>query len=163
MARPGFISFTGSAQGALEGPEKQLTRNGLSHVLVFRHGIDLPSADDSRVLGGQPMHRPVEVIKPLDRISPQLYQALCEREVLTKVVLFWCHFNNSGTSELLYEIELKNARLVSLQPVMPDLLTKGQEDYPYCEKVSLLYESVSWRYGPSAEVEFEARNEAGKA
>ncbi len=163
MARPGFISFTGSAQGLLDGPEKQLTRDGLSHVLVFSHGIDLPSADDSRVLGGQPMHRPVEVIKPLDKISPQLYQALCEREVLTKVVLFWCHFNSSGTSELLYEIELKNARVVSLQPVMPDLLTKGQEDHPYCEKVSLLYESVSWRYGPSAEVEYEARNEAGKA
>jgi len=163
MARPGFISFTSSAQGALAGPEKQLARDGLSHVLSFSHGVDLPSADDSRVLGGQPMHRPVEVIKPLDRVSPQLYQALCEREVLTKVVLFWCQFNAAGTLELLYEIELKNARVVSLQPVMPDLLVRGQEDHPYCEKVNLLYESISWRYGPSAEVEFEARNEAGKA
>ena len=163
MARPGFISFTSSAQGALAGPEKQLARDGLSHVLSFSHGVDLPSADDSRVLGGRRIHHQKEVIKPLDRVSPQLYQALCEREVLTKVVLFWCQFNASGTLELLYEIELKNARVVSLQPVMPDLLVRGQEDHPYCEKVNLLYESISWRYGPSAEVEFEARNEAGKA
>ena len=163
MARPGFISFTSSAQGTLAGPEKQLARDGLSHVLCFSHGVELPSADDSRVLGGQPMHRPVEVVKPLDRVSPQLYQALCDREVLTTVIIFWSQYNSAGTLELVYEIELKNARVVSLRPVMPDLLEKGQEDHPYCERVSLLYESINWRYGPSAEVEFEARNEAGKA
>ncbi|WP_028304057.1 type VI secretion system tube protein TssD [Oceanospirillum maris] len=163
MARPGFISFTSAAQGALAGPEKQLSRDGLSHILSLQHGVDMPGAEDSRVLGGQPMHRPMEVVKPLDRVSPQLYQALCERDVLTKVMLFWCQFNSSGILELVYEIELKNARVVSLQPLMPNLLSVGQEDHPYCEQVSLIYESINWRYGPAAEVEFEARNEAGKA
>ncbi len=115
MARPGFISFTSSAQGALAGPEKQLTRDGLSHVLSFSHGVDLPSADDSRVLGGQPMHRPIEVVKPLDRVSPQLYQALCERELLTKVVLFWCRYNTAGTLELLYRSEEHTSELQSQQ------------------------------------------------
>lgn len=162
MARPGFISFTSSVQGVLAGPEKQFGRESLSHILAMDHGIELPSAEDSRVLGGQPMHRPVEVVKPLDRVSPQLYQALCERELLSKVVLFWCQFNSSGTLELVYEIELKNVRIVGLKPMLPNLLVSGQEEHPYCEKVSLIYESISWRYGAAAEVEFEARNEAGK-
>ena len=163
MARPGFIHFISSAQGALPGPEKQLGRTGLSHILQLTHKVELPSADDSRVLGGQPMHHPLEVIKPLDRVSPQLYQVLCERDLLKSVMLFWCQFNRSGTLELVYEIELTHARVVSLQPVLPDLLEVGQEDHPYCEKVSLLYETINWRYGPAAEVEFETRNGAGKA
>lgn len=163
MARPGHVALTSSIQGLLSGPESHLGRTGLSHVLAFTHNIEMPHTVDTGVFGGQPMHRPVSFIKPIDAVSPQLYQALCERELLTKVLFFWTQFSQQGRVELFYEIELRQARLISLSPEMPDLRFGEHDALPYREKVGLIYESINWRYGPSAEVEYQTKTEASRS
>lgn len=162
MARPGFVALTSSIQGLLSGPESQIGRSGLSQVLAFSHNVEMPLSTDTGVFGGQPMHRPVVFVKPIDAVSPQLYQALCERERLSSVLFFWTQFSTQGQVELLYEIELRQARVISLSPEMPDLRFGEHDALPYLEKVGLIYETINWRYGPSAESEYQTKAEVGK-
>ncbi len=165
MARPGFVEVESSIQGVLSGPESIMTRVNLSHVLAFEHSVQMPQSSGTTVgvFGGQPVHQPVVFVKPIDETTPQLYQALCERELLNKMVFFWTRFNPKGDVELIYEVELLKARLVSVQPQMPDLSLPNNDALPYREKVSVIYETINWRYGPAAEIEYKTRSEAGQA
>lgn len=163
MARPGFVVLTSSLQGVLSGPEVHMGRTDLSQVLAFSHNVEMPLSNETGVFGGQPMHHPILFVKPIDAVSPQLYQALCEREQLSKVLFFWTQFNSQGRVELLYEIELQQARVISLSPEMPDLRDVEHDAMPYREKVGLIYEKINWRYGPSAEAEYQTKTEFGRS
>ncbi len=177
MARPGFVQISSQVQGQLSGPETIMKRDSLSHVLAFEHNVHMPlsgglsantdmgfnaSVQSPAVFGGQPVHQPISFVKPIDDTTPQLYQALCERELLDKVTFFWTQFSKKGEVELVFEVELLNARLISVQPSMPDLSQPEHDALPYREQVALIYETISWRYGPTAEVEYKTQSDAGK-
>lgn len=161
MARPGYMKITGKNLGAIEGSFKDSRiGEGLIKVLAFQHSLDRHGEGQGGVLGGSVVHRPAELLKPIDFSSPLLNQALCEQDSL-EILLTWYQPNEEGQPSVIYEIEMKGAQLLSVTTEMPDCTLPQQDSWQYLERVRLVYQTIIWRYGAGGEQEFEATVETG--
>lgn len=163
MARPGYMTITGKSLGPIQGSLKDSRLGeGLISVLAFRHSVDRHGEGQSGVLGGSVVHRPVEVLKPIDLASPLLNQALCEQDQLD-VQLTWYQPDSNGQPAIFHEIRLQGAQLLSVTTEMPDCTQPQQDGWQYLERLRLVYRSILWRHGAGGEQEFETRAETGGA
>jgi len=155
MELSAYLDITGSDQGLIQGSSQRRGREDKIEVFQFNHCVEIPLGVDQSVGSGQATHRPLEVIKEVDRSTPKLYQALCQRERLEEVKLGWYRYNPAGKEDLYYAIKLQNARILRIQPWTPDLAALGQEHIRFMEKISFGYEKIVWSWGPEGNVEFE--------
>lgn len=161
MARPGYMKITGKSLGSIQGSlNDNRIGDGLIKLLSFRHTVDRQGEGQGGVLGSSVVHRPAEILKPIDASSPLLNQALCEQDQLT-VELSWYQPDTEGQPEVVYQIEMKEAQILSITTVMPDCTQPLQDGLQYLEQVKLVYRSIVWRYGAGGEQEFETTAESG--
>jgi len=161
MARPGYMKITGKNLGAIEGSfNDSRIGEGLIKVLAFQHSLDRHGEGQGGVLGGSVVHRPAELLKPIDFSSPLLNQALCEQDSL-EVLLTWYQPDDEGQPSIIYEIEMKGAQLLSVTTEMPDCTYPDKDSFQYLERIRLVYQTIAWRYGAGGEQEFETTVETG--
>jgi type VI secretion system secreted protein Hcp len=111
-----YMTIEGSSQGNIEG---DVTRVGLEdHILVESVGYNLTAPLDaaSGLPTGKRQHRPVRIIKPVDKATPKLFMALTTNEVLTDVVIKFYKPNFDGNEVHYFTIELLDARIISVSP-----------------------------------------------
>lgn len=156
MELSAYLEITGSDQGPIQGSSARRGREDKIEVFQFNHCVEIPLGVDQSVGSGQATHRPMDVIKEVDRSTPKLYQALCQRERLEEVKLVWYRYNQAGKEDLYYAIKLQNARILRIQPWTPDLTAIDQEHIRFMEKISFGYEKIVWSWGPEGNVEYEA-------
>lgn len=163
MARPGYMKITGKSLGSIQGGlNDSRIGDGLIKVLSFHHTVDRQGEGLGGVLGSSVVHRPAEILKPIDSASPLLNQALCEQDELS-VELSWYQPDTEGQPEVVYQIEMKGVQLLSVTTQMPDCTQPQQDGLHYLEKVRLVYRSIIWRYGAGGEQEFETTAESGSS
>ncbi|NLW04345.1 MAG: type VI secretion system tube protein Hcp [Pseudomonadaceae bacterium] len=161
MARPGYMKITGKNLGSIQGNfNDSRIGEGLIKVLAFQHSLDRQGEGQGGVLGGSVVHRPAELLKPIDLSSPLLNQALCEQDTL-EVLLTWYQPDTEGQPVIVYEIAMKGAQLLSVTTEMPDCTQPQLDGCQYLERLRLVYRSIAWRYGAGGEQEFETTAEAG--
>ena len=159
MARPGYMKITGKNLGKIQGSfNDSRIGEGLIKVLAFQHRLDRHGEGEGGVLGGSVVHRPAELLKPIDFSSPLLNQALCEQDTLD-VLLTWYQPDTEGQPSVIYEIAMKGAQLLSVTTEMPDCTHPQQDSWQYLERIRLVYRSIVWRYGAGGEQEFETNAE----
>lgn len=161
MARPGFMQITGKNLGRIQGNfNDSRIGEGLIKVLAFQHSLDRHGEGQGGVLGGSVVHRPAELLKPIDSASPLLNQALCEQDLLD-VQLTWYQPDLEGQPKVIYAITMKEAQLLSVTTEMPDCTQPQHDACQYLERLRLVYRSIVWRYGAGGEQEFETSVETG--
>lgn len=155
MELSSYLEIVGSEQGAIQGSSTRRDREEMIEVFQFRHCVEIPVGADQHVGAGQAMHRPLEIMKEVDRATPKLYQALCQRELLERVNVYWYRYNASGKEEPYFYIRLQNARILRVQPWTPDVFERRQENMRFMETVTFGYERIVWSWGPEGNVEYE--------
>lgn len=155
MELSAYLDITGSEQGIIQGSSVRRGREDKIEIFQFNHCVEIPLGIDQSVGSGQATHRPLDIIKEVDRSTPKLYQALCQRERLDDVRLSWYRYNPTGKEELYYRIKLQRARILRIQPWTPDLLENPQDHVRFMEKISFGYERIIWSWGPEGNVEYE--------
>lgn len=155
MELSAYLEITGSEQGPIQGSSVRRAREDMIEVLQFNHCVEIPLGVDQSIGSGQATHRPLDIVKEVDRSTPKLYQALCQRESLDEVRVVWFRYNHAGKEELYYRIRLEKARILRIQPWTPDLLEDKHDQIRFMEKISFGYERIIWSWGPEGNVEYE--------
>ncbi|MBA6339753.1 type VI secretion system tube protein Hcp [Colwellia sp. MB02u-10] len=155
MAMLGFLTITGTVQGAIEGSSTHEINMDEIEILKFDHQVEVPSGSLQQVSAGQTIHGGIKINKLKDRSSPKLAQALCTREVLSEVIFSWYQHSNTGIRELAYKVTLKNALLTKINSWSPHFFENNENEFRIMEDVVFSYEHILWSWGNESEVEYE--------
>ncbi|CBL44792.1 Protein of unknown function (DUF796) [gamma proteobacterium HdN1] len=151
-----YLELTGSEQGTLLGDCQKRGRENLIELLEFQHCVEIILGSTGQHAGtGKATHRPIEFTKEIDRSTPKLYQALCQRERLDSAHFRWYRYTSQGAEDLYYSIRLENARILCIQPWTPNPLSPKDDHHRYMERIRLGYERITWSWGPEGSVEYE--------
>lgn len=129
----GLISAQSSSQESIgnkmqNGHADQIYVYSLDHELTYNNNV---------------MHHPISIIKPIDKSSPLLAQAISDGEILKCTIDFY-RTSINGQLEYYYSIILENAKISSISSHYPNSLTHNDQQ-PY-EQVSFTYENIKWEH-----------------
>lgn len=155
MELSAYLEIEADRQGSIAGSSQRRGREGMIEILEFAHCVEIPVGLERATNAGQTTHRPLEVLKEIDKSSPKLMQALCEQERLSSAVFSWYRFTAKGKEELYYRVELRNASILRIEPWTPAVNEQGQEWVRFMERVRFSYERIVWSWGEDANVEYE--------
>ncbi len=145
MALPGYMQITAENQGLIEGDVDLAEREGFIEVLNFQHTVKIPS-DSFGIPTGRRVHLPMTLGKVVDRSSPMLYQALCDSELLTEVLIDWYRTDGSGMEELYYRLRLQNAQITNIDFYVPEVEQAETQITGHREKIALVYDHIIWSH-----------------
>lgn len=130
-------------QGSMiEGTVTTAGHEGWILVASFGHSITVPTDIHSGAPTGSRTHGPIRIVKPVDKASPLIYQALCMGKQVTLAEIHFLRPNAEQGMELFFEIELQNGLITSVSPsFIPTAAAQNQ----MLETVSITYESISWK------------------
>ena len=121
-------------------------REDTIEVLGFQHEVYMPTDRKDGSATGARVHQDMKLVKNYDKASPVMYQFLCNGQVIPDVTIHWYQINESGEEEEYYTHTLKNARITSIRPYMPDVDNPSNEQYKHMEEVGLRYEDITWTF-----------------
>jgi type VI secretion system secreted protein Hcp len=146
MALSAYLTLKGQKQGTIKGGVTQKGREGSILVHSFSNEILSPRDPSSGLPTGKREHKPVFILKEVDRASPLLWTALVTNENLTEWQLkFWTP-TATGVEKEIYTIELTNASIASVREYMPDNEDPARASLPLLEKISFVYQKIEWTW-----------------
>ncbi|MDH5711565.1 MAG: type VI secretion system tube protein Hcp [Gammaproteobacteria bacterium] len=111
-----YMSITGDTQGEIKGSVTMAGREDSMEVINFGYNVSTPYDPASGAPTGQRQHRPIRILKEIDKASPLLFQALVTNENLSEVIIRFYQPSQTGQQVQFYTVWLYNARLVSIVP-----------------------------------------------
>ena len=149
-----YLKIKGQKQGEIRGEVTERGKENTIKAISLDHQIVSPRDAASGLPTGKRQHKPLSIIKMLDKASPLLYNALVTNENLPEVnISFYRLSNLNAANELYYSIRLTNANISSIK-----MITK--EDGTLTEEISFTYQKIAWTYtngGITAEDSWEAQ------
>jgi len=143
MAVLSTIQFWDNEGNELEGPRE----DGTSLVHEFDHRVYLPFDKEQTLIEGSRKIAPLNVVKYIDRLSPQLIKMACEGKKCEKVVLTLYRINrDDGNEEPYFTYTLENANIVSVENSMLSTKTEDTEAIDHLEKVGIVARKWEWEY-----------------
>lgn len=137
-----FMTMTGQSQGRIDGEVTQRGREDQHRLLAYSHEIVSPRDPASGQATGKRQHQPFRIVKLINQGSPKLLTAMRNNEALTEVVVDIWSPSQTGAEIKLLTYTLKNARIVSLRPWMPNKSDTSAQPYPPAEEIAFVYESI---------------------
>jgi type VI secretion system secreted protein Hcp len=141
-----YMWIIGADQGPIEG--EVTTKNLETSIEVKGYGYNL-SADYDQASGlptGERQHRPVRVLKEVDKSSARLMKALIDGENLTSVVIRFFRPTGGGILQQHFTLELTNARIVGITPTHSS--TEEDAATPFFETVSFTFQTIVQTFEP---------------
>jgi type VI secretion system Hcp family effector len=101
---------------------------------------------------GKAQHGAITFVKEWGSATPQILQALATSEVLSKVTIEFMTTTASGKQQVLMRVQLKNARIVSVEDKAGATLSSSErkEKLGVLSYVSIAYESITVTHPSSA-------------
>ncbi|WP_117190057.1 Hcp family type VI secretion system effector [Rhizobium terrae] len=154
MASIAYITIKGTTQGEISkdastadsiGNIWQEGHEGESLVFAFESNAIVPRDPNSGTAIGTRRHEPARLVKPLDKASPMLWQALATGENLEIELKFW-RTSTKGTQEHYYTIKWEDAVLVGGKVILPDTADTANDSRGHCEDWSFTYRKCDWTH-----------------
>lgn len=146
MALSGFLTLTGTRQGAIQGSVTQKGREGSIEIISFLHEIVAPRDPVTGRPKGKRMHKRFRVTKQVDRSSPLLYYVLTNNENLTDVTLRLFRPAQNGIERHAFTVRLLNATIASIQFRMLNTQHPRHSKLPELEEVAFTYQRIEWTW-----------------
>lgn len=146
MAIPAYCEFKDSGGNAIEGSVQVANREGMCEIMKFDHNVRIPVDKMSGELTGIRQHQPAAIVKPYDKATPLLFDALCNGETLQEVIIHWYKIDEAGKEVEYFTHTLKSAKISDMNSFMYNTKDPTKEQFTHMEKVSLLYEEITWKF-----------------
>ena len=149
-----YITIEGENQGPITqdagadlsvGPIWQEGHEGESIVYHFQSDTEVPRDPNSGSAIGTRVHKPNVFIKPIDKASPMLWQALCSGENLTIELKFW-RTSTKGEQEHYFTIKWENAVLVGGKAVLPDTNDATNSSRGHLDEWAFTFLKCEWTH-----------------
>ncbi len=127
----------------------QKGREGKIAIIAVSHEIVSPRDHASGLPTGKRMHKPLFLVKELDKSSPLLHQILCKNENISEFDLqFWTPQLKASTgmgSEIQhYTVKLTNANIASINFKMDNNKHPKLMRLAEYEIVAFTYQKIEW-------------------
>ena len=137
-ASPAFLELTINGN-AIAGEPGQVQTGGVDvsqmiRVNAFRHELVRT--------GSTVNHKGFTIVKPLDKSTPLLAQALGQNGVGTAVIRLFRPDSNEGTIENHITYTLINCQIIRIQPWMANITDPAAASLPAMEEITLTYQSI---------------------
>lgn len=155
MASPAYVSFMTEGK-PIEGSVVQPGKQGTSLVIAFKHAVLFTGTE---LFTGNPVreHKPVLLIKELDKSSITLYQLLTRGAFIEKATIDWYRFNEkSKKDEIYFQHILEKVKITSIRLIMPHIKNPQFERNVHMEEVALRYDRIAWVY-PEGNIRYTDR------
>jgi len=135
-------AFTGASVGNIyqEGHEDEIL------VQEIKHEVTTPTDPQSGQPSGQRVHKPFKFTSCLNKATPLMYQALVTGETLGSVEVTWYRTSTDGKQEHFFTTTLLDARIVSIDTVLPHAQDKMNEHYTQLVEVAMTYRKIVWEH-----------------
>ena len=131
------------------GSSDKAGREGTSDVFAVDHELIAPFDATTGAATGARQHRPLTVLKAIDKATPGLHTALTTGQNLRTAVLDFYRIDPATREERkYYTIALSNVRIVGIKTMMPTSFLPENESYQHMEEVRMVYESIEWNWLP---------------
>lgn len=167
MPIPCYLTIKGKTQGLISAGALSEDSVGAAwkrghedQILVqsFEHGIAVPGGAGS----GHRMHKPMIILKDIDKASPLINAALCDGELLTQCRLEF--FRVTATGEVhFYTMELTNAVIIGADAYMHDCRDPKFAHSSPMEKVRFSYQEITWKHETGRTIASDEWRSAGQA
>lgn len=154
MASIAYMTIKGSSQGQISqgtstadsiGNIWQEGHEDEALVFAFQSDAIVPRDPNSGTAIGTRRHEPAVFVKPLDKASPMLWQALATGENLEMELKFW-RTSTAGQQEHYYTIKWTDAVLVEGKAILPDTADTGNDGRGHQEEWSFTYRKCDWTH-----------------
>ena len=151
MALNAFLKLVGQKQGPIKGSVTQKGHEDSILVHAYSHEIVIPHDPASGQPSGKRQHKPLTILKEVDKATPALHTAAANNENLTSFTLqFWEPQMRAGvgagTEVQSFTIKLTNARIASVKSAMLDNLDPLLTKFPLTEEWSFTYQKIEWTW-----------------
>lgn len=138
----------------LPGSSEKEGREGTIDVFAVDHELLMPYDPATGRSAGTPQHRPLTVLKRIDKATPGIHAALSKGLTFKSAALDFYRIDPATRQEAkYYTVTLANIRIVGVKTMMPTTLLPENEGYGHMEEVRLLYESIEWNWVPDGIIE----------
>ncbi|MCY1060202.1 type VI secretion system tube protein TssD [Nannocystis sp. SCPEA4] len=154
MAENVYVKITANGK-QLEGEStvKSKGREGLIECrqihMGARTGIDRTGGKGT----GSVLFDDFVLIKPIDKASALIYQALCQNETIEIEAKFFRPSQADGKTEHFYSIIGTGGRIISISQSTADGMDPNSANEEPCETISLKFEAINFSY-PTASLEY---------
>jgi type VI secretion system secreted protein Hcp len=140
-----FLTCTGVKQGKFVGGVITKGLEGHMEVASADHSVVSPRDPATGQATGKRQHKPLTIVKAVDRATPQLYNAFTGNETLTSCLLKFYKKSSTGVLTNYYTITLTNASIAQID------LSKGDARFQNgrlgeFEEISFVYQKIEWKY-----------------
>jgi type VI secretion system secreted protein Hcp len=143
MAVKGEIIIKNHEGNELEGPRE----NNSSLVFDFSHNVYLPFDKEENKIQGSRRITEFSIIKDIDKLTPQLYDIVCNGRKCTEVkIILYRIAAETGEEEEYFHYILEEAKIVSVENWMPSTKEPRNEAMGHLEQVRFLAKKFTWKY-----------------
>lgn len=146
MGLNAYLTIEGEVQGKVEGSVTLSGREGAIEVHAVDHGVESPRDAATGLPAGKRQHKPLNVIKDVDKSSPLLWRMLSTNEKITELRLDFWRPSRSGREFQYYTIELINASIAGIHTEMLDNRIDDNTRLPERESVAFVYQKIIWTW-----------------
>ena len=148
MARSGFLTVDGESSGPIPGDVVVAGYEGAMEVYGFHHEVLAVQDPATGLPVGNRQHRPLTVIKAIDKATPLLLGAMAQGERLTDVLLEIVTTAADGSVVPAYTIALRNAQVVAHRTEQLNNQYEANLNLVPLERVSFAYDRLTVRWEP---------------
>jgi len=125
-----------------------MEREGTIEIASFSSGVFTPIDPASGMPAGRRQHRPVKIIKRIDKSTPLLIKALANNEPVTSAefMFFRPSPGGSGAEEKYMTILLEDGLISSDSFLSEDAVMGGESAPPMMETVGFTFYKITWTY-----------------
>jgi type VI secretion system secreted protein Hcp len=136
----GVIHMTvkGAQQGDIEGESTLKGSENSMVCLGFSHEIVSPRDPATGLATGRRQHKPIVIVKRIDKASPLLQGAMIQNENLQNVTFKFFQLQSSGSAGNQFTIKLTNANI-----------SRRTQEFPNLETLEFYYQRIEWIHVPS--------------
>ena len=128
----------------IEGECRVPGRTGTIECSSFHYEVTRPWNDATGQLTGARQHKPVRILKRVDKSTPFLLKALCLGEPVKSATFMFYRVGRSGFEEqFAFMVVLEDAYISSVRHAT---IIAGQEDPPMMEEVEFVFQRITWTY-----------------
>jgi len=168
MANIAYMKIEGATQGDMTadattadsiGNLWQEGHEGQCLVYKFEQNAIVPRDPQSGSIIATRRHMPTTFVKPLDKATPLMWQALATGEALKIKVDFW-RTSTAGVQEHYFSIEFEDAVLVEGKTMQPDVNDEASATRGDLDQWSFTYRKAIWTHevgGTNASDDYRAQ------
>lgn len=132
-----------------EGTGNLPAGNSFINGLGFDHEVLVVIDTSSGQSTGRRAHKPIRIVKPIDKATPLLYMALAQNQVIQGEFRFWRpHPSGDGTQQEYYKVTITGGRIVGVRNWKTNTRDVSADRAGDLEEVSIIYQSITWTWEP---------------